>query len=146
MRTERWVKVLMIVLTVALLVSALAVVAQQRVGRAANLPTETEQRDQINAMVIIGGTGTNKIIAAGTNDGIKIFQVARVGNYFEVRDITRYSSSTGAEVLRSEGAATPRESTTNRQPRLPRGIDRGHIAPTPETPKDRLPHHIDRGR
>lgn len=129
MKVERWVKVLLLVLGVGLVVSALAVLAQQ--GGVA-VPA-SEISSSINAMVVIGRSGNSNIIAAGTNDGIRVFEVRRAGNYYEVRDVTRYTSSEGADVIRSTGATAPaetgRDTTT---PRLPRGIDRGFTVPPPE--------------
>jgi hypothetical protein len=141
MKTERWVKILMAVLAVGLLASAIAVLAQQ--GGVA-VPVD-EVSSSINAMVVIGKSGTSQIIAAGTNDGIRVFEVARVGNQYEVRDVTRYTTSEGAPVIRSSGTTAPEPTGGEAAPRLPRTMDRGFTVPPPERRDPaRLPRGIDR--
>jgi hypothetical protein len=129
MKTQRWVKVLMLVLAVGLAASAIAVLAQQGgVAVPAAAPSSS-----INAMVVIGNSGGSSIIAAGTNDGIRVFEVRRSGNYYEVQDVTR-SVAGGAPVIRSGGVSTPPpEETASERDRLPRTMDRGFTVPPPAT-------------
>jgi len=43
----------------------------------------------INAVVVIGQTGTIRYVAAGTSRGLRIYELRRVGMKYQVTDVTK---------------------------------------------------------
>ena len=43
----------------------------------------------INAVVVIGQSGNTRYVAAGTSRGLRVYELRRVGNKYEVKDITK---------------------------------------------------------
>lgn len=44
---------------------------------------------RVNAMVLLDQIGTAKYVAAGTGRGIRVYELRRVGNEWQVRDVTK---------------------------------------------------------
>jgi hypothetical protein len=43
----------------------------------------------INAVVLIGQSGSNRYVAAGTSQGLRVYELRRVGSKYEVIDVTK---------------------------------------------------------
>jgi hypothetical protein len=43
----------------------------------------------VNAIVVLSQTGTTRYVAAGTSQGIRVYEVRRVGREYQVTDVTK---------------------------------------------------------
>jgi hypothetical protein len=78
-------KILIVVAVVAILgtvISALAQLNPAPVGQGSAAA-------RVNALVMLEQIGASKYVAAGTGNGIRVYELRRVGNEWQVTDVTR---------------------------------------------------------
>lgn len=51
-------------------------------------PAADEAAPQINAVTVVGEMGATRYVAAGTSQGLRVYELRRVGNQYQVKDVT----------------------------------------------------------
>ena len=80
-------KILIVVAVVAILGTVISALAQRTAGHLTVAPGGGAAR--ITAMVTIDQIGSARYIAAGTSSGIRVYELRRVGNQWQVTDVTK---------------------------------------------------------
>jgi len=77
-----------IALALLVLGALAAVLAQVSISPGGNPPAIAGAAPQVNALTIIGDLGTTRYVAAGTSQGLRVYELRRVGNEYQVKDVT----------------------------------------------------------
>jgi hypothetical protein len=86
---SRPVKVAVIVVVLVVIGLIVAAVAQTPPIRIGGGGVAAGGAVNINAVVVIGQSGNTRYVAAGTSQGLRVYELRRVGSKYEVKDITK---------------------------------------------------------